>query len=1043
LSEDAELLIAIVGRPGADRQKSPKRLLLVSDLEGPLLLHWGLSRRGQNNWQQPSDDLRPAGTSVFDQNAVRSPFEERDGLRWLEIELKDPATLPGLSCVLFQPNIDRWHKHRGGNIFIPLGRRAARPQEPLSETEYEQLFETIIEAETKKSSWTLMHRFNLCHDMVEQVGVDQRGLSVLYCWLRYSALRQLDWQRRYNTKPRELAHSQDRLTRRLADLYQKAPAARSIVRLMMTTMGRGQSGQRVRDEILEIMHRHKIKEKTGHFMEEWHQKLHNNTTEDDIAICESYLAFLQSDGDVDVFYDALAARGVTKKRLASYERPIVTDPDFNPGLKEGLIASFEHYLLTLKRVHRGTDLQVAVEAAEGLLPEKLEVQLFSVLDWQKADATDLPLVTRKIISLREKLKTHLLEGDHPRDLLFLDIALENQLRQLLEAEDDTARSPGIDSLPQLVTLQTQALANVCLSMPDDELRRVRKQLEQLVEQMPDLAQRASSEQPSPRAVQDWALRVMAANERATRALGQYVDRLSELLGAASKRLGEAFDAEAWTIELFVEEVIRGRPPFALSAMLKRVDGPLRQLADLGAWQIISPKDVSGILRGCKQLRDVMAERFAEPTCLLAERVRGDEEIPEGVVGILTKSTVDIVSHVAVRARNAGVLFATCYDEQAFATLKGRAGERSGSRLALQCSPGGDVLVAGTPIATTETDRPAVADSAAQLLGQKQPFRRFAVPAEEFDPSLVGGKSLNLQKLRGKLGESTSLPPSLALPFGVFERVLEQPANREQAARYQRLEASLERAQTGQLGATLSELKEVIASLLPPPALEPALAAVMRQEGLAPPPFEEAFRCIKEVWASKWNERAVLSRRARGIPHDLLQMAVLIQPIVAADYAFVLHTVDPISRDPSKLFGEIVAGLGETLVGNYPGRALAFVGQKDGSEPPQVTAYPSKSEALRGDGLIFRSDSNGEDLAGYAGAGLYESIPLKAPQKVYVDYINEPLTNDRQFQQQLLSRLTAIGSEIEALLGEAQDIEGAVSSERYYVVQTRPQVGLDA
>jgi hypothetical protein len=81
-----------------------------------------------------------------------------------------------------------------------------------------------------------------------------------------------------------------------------------------------------------------------------------------------------------------------------------------------------------------------------------------------------------------------------------------------------------------VTLQTQALANVCLSMPDDELRRVRKQLEQLVEQMPDLAQRASSEQPSPRAVQDWALRVMAANERATRALGQYVDRLSELLG---------------------------------------------------------------------------------------------------------------------------------------------------------------------------------------------------------------------------------------------------------------------------------------------------------------------------------------------------------------------------------------------------------------------------------------------------------------------------------------------------------------------------------
>lgn len=32
-----------------------------------------------------------------------------------------------------------------------------------------------------------------------------------------------------------------------------------------------------------------------------------------------------------------------------------------------------------------------------------------------------------------------------------------------------------------------------------------------------------------------------------------------------------------------------------------------------------------------------------------------------------------------------------------------------------------------------------------------------------------------------------------------------------------------------------------------------------------------------------------------------------------------------------------------------------------------------------DSLIFRSDSNGEDLEGYAGAGLYESITMDTTQ----------------------------------------------------------------
>ena len=53
---------------------------------------------------------------------------------------------------------------------------------------------------------------------------------------------------------------------------------------------------------------------------------------------------------------------------------------------------------------------------------------------------------------------------------------------------------------------------------------------------------------------------------------------------------------------------------------------------------------------------------------------------------------------------------------------------------------------------------------------------------------------------------------------------------------------------------------------------------------------------------------------------------------------------------------------------------------------QVMAYPSKGSGMFVcESLIFRSDSNGEDLEGYAGAGLYDSITLDATETRRVDY----------------------------------------------------------
>ena len=171
------------------------------------------------------------------------------------------------------------------------------------------------------------------------------------------------------------------------------------------------------------------------------------------------------------------------------------------------------------------------------------------------------------------------------------------------------------------------------------------------------------------------------------------------------------------------------------------------------------------------------------------------------------------------------------------------------------------------------------------------------------------------------------------------------------------------------------------------------------------------------------------------------MAVLVQQVVEADYAFVLHTANPLTGNRSELVAEVVLGLGETLVGNYPGRALGFVCRKNDLSL-EIVSYPGKSVGLYGKGVIFRSDSNGEDLEGFAGAGLYDSYLAEEPEHRLLDYTRERLLWDRPFRDELLRSIARVGVEVERVLGAPQDIEGAVSAGRYHVVQTRPQVGLN-
>jgi alpha-glucan, water dikinase len=620
----------------------------------------------------------------------------------------------------------------------------------------------------------------------------------------------------------------------------------------------------------------------------------------------------------------------------------------------------------------------------------------------------------KMTEARRRLSNRFNHSGGLRELLYLDLALEQLLRAIIE-RNIHLKLEG----KQLVALIALVLENVTLSYEDPELAACSRHWGRL--------------EADPKFDAEWSRHAKSVADRIGRTLSAWIDRFYQLLQPKAEYLGHGFHAEDWTIKLFSEEVVRGNSlGFALSMLLRHLDPVLRKAANMGNWQIISRGRGAGKVELVESLRSVQRAKYKEPTVIIADKVMGDEDIPDSVTAVIAPDVTDIVSHVAVRARNANLLFASCHDRETFERLKSLRGHF----LELIVNPAGDVVSKEGNARETESEKPERKVKGRLSPGPKK-VGNYALGLPKFNGQVVGGKSIHLAHLREQLPDWIGSPKSVAIPFGAFEKVLGLSINKDIARQYNELVRQAEDGGTD----ILAKLRETVVALKSPDELKSTLQETMTNSGLEwPTDWEKTWNRIKQVWASKWNERAVLSRARMGVPHDSLFMAVLIQEIVPADYAYVIHTVNPSSDNKNELFAEVVLGLGETLVGNYPGRALSFVWDKS-AKKATILSYPSKSVGLYGSGLIFRSDSNGEDLEGYAGAGLYDSVLLDNPRAAALDYSNENLIWDQSFREELLTKIAQVGLEVERACGSPQDVEGATAGGKFYVVQTRPQVGL--
>ena len=273
---------------------------------------------------------------------------------------------------------------------------------------------------------------------------------------------------------------------------------------------------------------------------------------------------------------------------------------------------------------------------------------------------------------------------------------------------------------------------------------------------------------------------------------------------------------------------------------------VRSAAGLGPWEVISAGPTNGAATGTANvatLADMQGQGAAgsngtsangSAQVVFSAELGGLEDVPPGVVAVLTTSPVDLLSHIAIRARNLGVLLATCTDgtvwDAAIRDHKGRvvevtAGPGAGDLTLLAASGGASAGTTGG------------GSKGAVTLQAPARSREWALPQDAFSPGAVGGKSLGVQQLaKIALKSGFQVPPAFTLPFGTFERTLEA-APRDACERvHDALDALASTDQGGsaldmpRVRDVLRQVHDAVLALPLPRELQGAVADVARQQG---------------------------------------------------------------------------------------------------------------------------------------------------------------------------------------------------------------------
>ncbi len=176
-------------------------------------------------------------------------------------------------------------------------------------------------------------------------------------------------------------------------------------------------------------------------------------------------------------------------------------------------------------------------------------------------------------------------------------------------------------------------------------------------------------------------------------------------------------------------------------------------------------------------------------------------------------------------------------------------------------------------------------------------------------------------------------------------------------------------------------------------------------------LKDCFEAIKKCWASLWTRRAYEYRETNGFDHLKINMAVIVQSLIAADTSGVIFTADPVTGRRGSIVIEACFGLGEALVSGKvaPDR---FIVNKSNLKLLSQTISEKKIECvLEPNGLVEE-----------------KTVPTERSTVCCLD-------------KQQVKRLAKFARKIEAKFGHPQDIEWAICRKKIFFLQSRPITAL--
>eukprot|EP00741_Cyanophora_paradoxa_P004807 tig00000829_g4664.t1 len=182
------------------------------------------------------------------------------------------------------------------------------------------------------------------------------------------------------------------------------------------------------------------------------------------------------------------------------------------------------------------------------------------------------------------------------------------------------------------------------------------------------------------------LGLKATVDRAYRLADDFSQRVLNLFTERAHRLGHLVQVDPVAVRVFCESNIRSHLIFQLSKLLALVLKEIRIRLQLSPFEAIVSGSTVGVLVKADRIDDLpglssssaqmeISSNAQEKVIAFVDRAEGEEEIPRFVAGIILGHELPHLSHLGVRARQEGVVFAICDDPDTFQVLKDSAEAR--------------------------------------------------------------------------------------------------------------------------------------------------------------------------------------------------------------------------------------------------------------------------------------------------------------------------------------------------------------------------------